>query len=491
MMKRLLIAGFITFLACSVCAQVDLPSSCSIGRPKLLDANMLKENDVLALYNSHCWGQDRKTTHYWVAYSDRSHNTTYVSPSVDADEYDELILNEEVRIAKIEGDYALVYSGEKVHVVYPRISSEAKSRGWIPMRNLLLWNSCPTDDKGILQKAWIGLNLDSLSSPSDEDVGMLFLNPDTKDCPQKMFPDMKFYFVMKHAENGLILLSKSSCLFGQKSQQLYGWVHKNSLMPCNQRLFLEPNWIAEEAEQLKGKKAYVYNHYGEIVAAIAMGRQNNITEGLATKYRLEPERMRFPVIENISGDNNRYKIIALVSSGMPDVPTCIDYEAFRRKDLMAFYGSVDKKDSITGLDYWKPVILISQEELSEFINKLQSVMAAAIVSVENRKPYVEAMKELIRILYGDIGENEMMTMDTRNVMALVEGLVVKPNSLNGRALRDIMDPKVVSQEAFAMILSEFKNKYEKLNKIRASKYNFTFTISDGTRWYWIPLQDLP
>ena len=93
--------------------------------------------------------------------------------------------------------------------------------------------------------------------------------------------------------------------------------------------------------------------------------------------------------------------------------------------ITAKEGYTPRKDKETGYDYWQPVIYISKAEYNDLIGKLQPVMAAAEEGSEDRKPYIEAMKELIRTMYGDIGEKEMMSMDTKKVMALVAGLNVK------------------------------------------------------------------
>ena len=224
---------------------------------KAKDVEKASELETKALLNSGNWGQSTKANKYWTVYSDRSHNTTYNSASTSSGKCDELNFNEEVRIAKIEGDFALVYTEKKKGVIFPLISSEAQSRGWIPMKNLLLWNSCPTDDAGIYQKALIVLNIDGVKNNNGE-IGRRYMNPATKDSPMKVVSDMRFYFVMKQGDNGLVLLAKECKMDGYTSEVLYGWVNKNSFVPWSQRTCIEPNWKPSVAEELKGTRVNVY-----------------------------------------------------------------------------------------------------------------------------------------------------------------------------------------------------------------------------------------
>ena len=160
-MKRFSISLILCCAITFFCAAApQLPGNCTAGLPSLLLKKTVKESEVNALVKSGKWGQTNKADKYWTVYSDRSHNTTYNTPSTSGGKCDELDFNEQVRIAKIEDGFALVYTENQKGVIYPLVSSNAKSRGWIPMENLLLWSSCPTDEAGIYNKALIVLNID-------------------------------------------------------------------------------------------------------------------------------------------------------------------------------------------------------------------------------------------------------------------------------------------------------------------------------------------
>ena len=155
---------------------------------------------------------------------------------------------------------------------------------------------------------------------------------------------------------------------------------------------------------------------------------------------------------------------------------------------MAFQGYTDKVDTNQNLEYWQPIVYISSDEFAQLMEKLQPVMSAA--NTGNRKPYVDAMKELTRSMIPDITPKEMDEKDVKEIMALVSGLNVKTGSLGGRTLIQIQDENVVKQDEFDGMIADFQNKFRKLKKIRENKYDFSIE-RNKTTWYWIPVEDLP
>ena len=799
-MKRLLTFAVLMLSFVGAFAQTDLPGACTAALPKLLEPDLLRDQDIQNFLSSSNWGQDNKTNTYWKVYSDRANNVTYTSPNNKSERFATLGLNDELRIAKIENGYALVYVEQYTAAIYPKINKPV-SKGWVPMDHLLLWSSCPADEKGIYHKALPLVNVDEYmkakSNGTEKDMGKVFDNPMAKSNPKKLKASMEFYFVMKEdKESGMVLLSKRNILTGKTSQVLYGWVNKASYVSWNQRSCLEPNWNKEVAEKFKDQKVPVYfdKNLSEQCASMPLGRENKLGQEV-TKYRMYPDEMRYPILDD-SNNDNIYKVTAFVAPGSkdghvqrirtgedksqierrekaanlirtiniimvidatssmkefyptvqkivqeansyfsketgnvvkvgvvlyrdyPDGALCTEYlpmktpssaelasfltnagkggtrsvatsatealykgvevaldvqkmgydpknsnmmfiigdcgndpndtkclsveqlvkkaidvnmqvsafqvynpndtpyklfrentnelvkniveaqyeikkssnakikifwepksdgfefktnlpdeqqffigntrrpksgekmelgklydiirasyiqfntciearvaaiynddiDVFQDDDrsaaaeanlilwnkyfgedvikkwaqdglITAKEGYTPQKDKETGYDYWQPVIYISNAEYNDLIGKLQPVMAAADEGSEDRRPYVEAMKELIRTLYGNIEEKEMMSMDTRKVMALVAGLNVKSESLKGRSLEQIQDNQVVSQDEFATMISNFQDKFRKLDRIK-NGYKYSIKVV-GDTWYWIPVEDLP
>ena len=322
-MKRLLTIIVLVFSYVCVFAQTDLPGSCTAALPKLLEPDLLRDQDIQTFLKSPNWGQDNKTNSYWKVYSDRANNVTYKSPSNKSDRFATLGLNDELRIAKIQDGYALVYVEQYTAAIYPKINKPV-SKGWVPMNHLLLWSSCPADEKGIYHKALPLVNVDEFmkakNNGTEKDMGKVFDNPMAKSNPKKLKASMEFYFVMKEdKESGLVLLSKRNILTGKTSQVLYGWVNKASYVSWDQRSCLEPNWTNEVAEKFAGGKVPVYfkSDLSEQCASMPLGRANNLGQEV-TKYRMYPDEMRYPILANDSKNDDIYKVTAFVAPGSKD-----------------------------------------------------------------------------------------------------------------------------------------------------------------------------
>lgn len=298
-----------------VSAQVNLPSKNQVFLPSQLLKEVLIEKDVDAINSSNGYGQKSTPSvkKFWVVYSDRDGNTTYSSPS-GGSKCDELKFNETVRIAEIKGNYALVYTEPQRGVSYPTISSTAKSRGWVPMDHLLLWSTCPANEKGIYYKALLSANLDKAKGATT--IGKLYKNPDATSDYSNLTTDMNFYFVMKR-KGDLVLLSRQYKMEGNSDQVLLGWVSGASYVAWNQRSCLEPNWEPEVVEnQLKGKSVSVFGepNLSSPGASFVFGTSNGDRDHYS-EYRMPAGSLRFPILDNDVQNNNIYKCSSFSTGG--------------------------------------------------------------------------------------------------------------------------------------------------------------------------------
>lgn len=286
-------------------ADVKLPKNCEAGLPQVISSSLIKKSDTEALVNSSDWGQSNKIKKYWIVFSDRDDNNTYASPS-NTQIYGKLNFNETLRIAKISGDYALVYEEPQKGVIYPEISSSAKSKGWVPLKNLLLWTSCPTNEKFIYNKALIVMNLDEGKS---QDAALCFKNPDDRTHGTQLQTRLEFYFVMKEVGN-LSLLARQYKVDGHTDQVLYGWVGKSYYVPWDQRSCLETNWKRDDASYFANKeiKASVYETKDLLNKRLDMPlgvvNKHVAAKDSSFKYRMNPGAMRFPILENTSSNKD-------------------------------------------------------------------------------------------------------------------------------------------------------------------------------------------
>jgi hypothetical protein len=165
------------------------------------------------------------------------------------------------------------------------------------------------------------------------------------------------------------------------------------------------------------------------------------------------------------------------------------YDLIKRSNsLVSFAGYTLQKDA-SDRDYWKPVIYISNDELTTLIDRLQPVNNAA--KLNDRKPYVDAIKALIRSMVPDITPAEMDSKSSQEIMNLITGLNVSTTTLKGPTLVQIQDPKAVDQASFLAIVNNFQKKFNNLKNIKKDNtYKYSLEINN-TKYYWIPVEDLP
>lgn len=159
----------------------------------------------------------------------------------------------------------------------------------------------------------------------------------------------------------------------------------------------------------------------------------------------------------------------------------------KRGLITAFNGNTAQK-AVNGQDYWKPVLFITGDEFASLLETLKTVYNGATSG--NRKTYVNSLKKMIQTILPDITDEEMNNKDIKEVMDLVTGLIVKTKSLSNHTIIEIQDEKLVPQAEFDRIISDFKEKYEHLDNIHSSNYEFSVTVQ-GVRWYWLPVEAMP
>lgn len=309
MIQRLFLLAVLIFGGISTAdAQgvVKLPAKCTAFQPRALQSRILKESDIKRFMSTRTYGQnDVSTERYWNVFSDRENNPTYVSPG-SSQRYSTLEFNEELRIAVVRGDYALVYSEPKLDEQYPRISGDAICRGWVPMSKLLLWGSCLSDEHGIHYKALFCTNINSLDEKS-RSVGIGYLDPVKKQTQKRLTQRMEFFYVMKR-ENGLTLLSTQNVVENAEFSKklLYCWVPAESFVPWNQRSCVEPTWIPDDVEYFAENKINAMIHPDKTLrnkaAPIMYVARNQRDTRDINIYRIPQDQLRYPVLDETTSE---------------------------------------------------------------------------------------------------------------------------------------------------------------------------------------------
>lgn len=319
-MKRLVLSIIVLLLCfCDLLGQTQLPGKCTAYYPDiLLRSVVLYQNDAASIAEGKGnYGQSRipLVQKHWVVFSDRDENVTYSEPNANSAKFGKLSLNEELRIAQIKNGFAQVYTEPQKSIEYPKISQFAETKGWVPMKNLLLWHSCPANQAGIYNKALLCVNLDD----NTRDGGKLYKNPDKKGGYTTLNTDMNFYFVMK-VENGMALLAKFHTMEGTTNQVLYGWVGESSYVAWSQRSCLEPNWDEEVVGYFSKQKvaAKVYDSKNFKDNDRPGTKWDFVLAGNGStndryRYRMAPNALRFPILDG--GNNTLYHCSSFGATG--------------------------------------------------------------------------------------------------------------------------------------------------------------------------------
>lgn len=158
--------------------------------------------------------------------------------------------------------------------------------------------------------------------------------------------------------------------------------------------------------------------------------------------------------------------------------------------VMSFKGFTPKVDSESKREYYKPVLFISSDELKTLVMKLQPVANQANRPSQDRMPYIDALKALIRSFVPDITPEEMENMSQNDIMTIAAGLNEASASLKGHSIAALGDPHKVPYAEYVSILKQFASKFRRLKNIQASSYPYTMEFN-GAKYYWIPIDELP
>lgn len=354
---------------CALSAQTTLPDKCQVFYPDvLLSSVVLRESDAMKLERSSDFGQNKppRNKTFWVVYSDRDENVTYTTPGGDA-KFSSLNLNDRLRIAQIKNGYALVYTEPQADIAYPMISQFAECKGWISMKRLLLWHSCPANEKDIYHKALLCVNLDEVAGV---ETGKLYRNPANKRKSEFLTTNMDFYFVMKR-EGELALLARNHTLDGRSDNVLLGWVTTQSYVEWNQRSCLEPTWEKRDAEYFadEGVVIDIYDMTKDkCVTQIPFKRKEATGGNDPHLYRMNKDQLRFPILDGSTED--QYNCSTFGTAG--GAPTVVE-------------GAADDVESPLGF---------SEEQLQQMTNINIGVVIDGTSSMESFYPAVkEAIKE--------------------------------------------------------------------------------------------------
>ena len=325
---KILAVVFSLFITICVTAQT-LPEYRKVGMPEYIhnpQSNPLGKKSVDSWQD---WCEDQILNDNlprsgdltaWDVYSDRANNKTYVSPSSDSEVHSSLSFGEKLWVADVRNGYALVFS-DRNRQTSMRIGSSAVCKGWIHIKNLLLWKECPMNSSSIYEKGLV-VHDPSKSKTLNPNPNYLLTPTDNAEKGSKKANELDILFIMKKISAGrgveYYLLSTDHTFERAPFERVVmGWLPAAYVTPWNQRLVVEPTWATLAVEEYKDSGIYpsVFDKHS---SALQFKETGNSNEGLMWSYRtnfvpkrMDPYMMRFPIL-GAEGDNI-YKVASIAS----------------------------------------------------------------------------------------------------------------------------------------------------------------------------------
>jgi hypothetical protein len=167
-----------------------------------------------------------------------------------------------------------------------------------------------------------------------------------------------------------------------------------------------------------------------------------------------------------------------------------DFEQLNKSNsLVSFSGyTLRERD---GRDFFKPVIFIASDELTALLAKFEPIRdVAAVENLNNREPYVNAVKALAMSVTG-YSENEVNILGYKEIMRMISGLNVATDALEGYTIEQIANPQAVDNQTYQGLVLDFRRKVDDLYDIKDKK-SWKYAVEmNGIKYYWIPAEDMP
>ena len=321
--------------------------------------------------------------------------------------------------------------------------------------------------------------------------------------------DMRFFFILKESRDGKrVLLCENPTVFGNN---LYGWVDKDEILQLHHRLFIEPNWNSEYNERHKGKQVAIYADSsmtsGNKIASWEFGKSNGDKDRWF-QYRMIPSQLRFPVIDKIDEKENQIHCICFADKSsfmgsrseiqldpefLKRYLGIAGYERWKQVKAISAFDGYTRRTDMNGNEYWHYVLFLSGGELQKLLDDLKPAYEVAKKKLDDRKPYVDAMRDLVKAHLGqanDKGIDSIDNLDEDQLRSIIYAIDIHADKDKRLKLKDIADPRVVTSIEYRKLLSNFQQNYEKLMGLYNDGY--TYRTKLGKDWYyWIPIEELP
>lgn len=191
---------------------------------------------------------------WWVVWSDRNENITYVGPVKG---------QQKKKISFMEPYYVAAETNDMVHLVRDehyseKFSQSAEDYGWIEKTNLLLWDHCLVTKQGKINKKGMVLNtVESLKKEKidkgDEEGVRFFYNQSLTQATKKTSRVYEVLYVYKITDNAVLLGKSYATDYYKAKDDILGWVDKRKITIWDHRIALETNWESSAVQERRSR----------------------------------------------------------------------------------------------------------------------------------------------------------------------------------------------------------------------------------------------
>ncbi len=206
----------------------------------------------------------------WLVVSDRDQNAVYDRPIFGSSVIGSLSFREYFFVEDEDGDWVKLVDAQVDGLKILRLN---RSVGWVPKKNLLLWNGGLVGQNNQIHKKVLLLNraddIKNILKLADKSTVEIYRSPEAseKEPNRTIF---EFYFILKK-EHGRFLLSEEAVLSPYTIDRVIGWVSERRCSSWDNRICLEPNFseagFAERAANPRFKvRAFQHEESAQIFA---------------------------------------------------------------------------------------------------------------------------------------------------------------------------------------------------------------------------------
>lgn len=458
---------FIQADSCAVdsCVSLEMDDFVEAFMPTRLNSEILTVANCKSVINGNV-GKKPKRPKHWVVLSDRSENPFYASPDFYSRQLGEVGFGDTLRIAEIKDGFAKVYIEPYEDISYPFISYAAKMLGWMPVSKLLLWDKSPYQS---------GLKPQRVIIPIERRDIVIATNPDRRIDDDPFNPSEAFYYVLKTdpVSNNLLISASNGW------DRLIGWIPQNKAIWWESRLCIEPNWNYSDVAKFNKPEGKRYSIFSDVyksspIAYYQYGNVNPVDNNPITWYRLHADRMRYPLLAKYY--DGTYKCWAFHTIDGKINGQDIGYSVKE--------GYVDKRDA-SGRPYWNQVIILSGAELDYILQVLDQLKTNS----NSDKTFVPALRKVMKTFFPNLSDNDLKQKGLSDITVLLSGIPYCQRN-SGLTLGNVEEEAIFNSRKYSQFILDFLYKFDRLKTIRNSDYKYAF-INNGTKYYWIPIDEMP